>query len=57
MADVVIENPVINSPFEESVRHLEFGERGITGKVIGGRRESSHFVPIPHSRRQTAPSG
>jgi type III restriction enzyme len=55
MPDVVIQNPVINSPFEEPTRHFEFGDRGITGKVIEGRRrESSYFVPIPHSRRQTA---
>jgi type III restriction enzyme len=55
MADVVIQNPVINSPFSEPVRHFEFGERGITGRIIdGARRESSYFVPIPQGRRQTA---
>ncbi len=26
MADVVIQNPVINSPFTEPVRHFEFGD-------------------------------
>jgi type III restriction enzyme len=55
MPDVIIQNPIINSPFEEPTRHFEFGDRGITGRVIEGRRrESSYFVPIPHSRRQTA---
>ena len=55
MSDVVIANPVINSPFEQPVRYFEFGDRGITGKVIEGRRrESSYFVPIPQGRRQTA---
>ncbi|HUF50981.1 MAG TPA: DEAD/DEAH box helicase family protein [Longimicrobiales bacterium] len=55
MADVVIQNPVINSPFTEPVRHFEFGDRGITGRILEGtRRESSYFVPIPHGRRQTA---
>lgn len=55
MADVVIQNPVINSPFAEPVRHFEFGERGITGRITdGARRESSYFVPIPQGRRQTA---
>ena len=54
MPDVVIQNPVINSPFNEPLRHFEFGDRGITGKINGGRRQSSYFVPIPHGRRQTA---
>lgn len=55
MADVVIQNPVINSPFAEPVRFFEFGERGITGRIgEGARRESSYFVPIPQGRRQTA---
>ena len=55
MADVIIKNPVINSPFTEPTRHFEFGERGITGRIIdGSRRESSYFVPIPQGRRQSA---
>src|SRR5438309_3650621 len=54
MPDVVIQNPVINSPFREPARHFEFGDRGITGVISEGRRQSSYFVPIPHGRRQTA---
>src|SRR5687767_7426189 len=55
MPDVIIQNPVINSPFAVPTRHFEFGDRGITGKILdGARRESSYFVPIPHGRRQTA---
>ncbi|MEJ7812561.1 MAG: DEAD/DEAH box helicase family protein [Gemmatimonadaceae bacterium] len=54
MADVIIQNPVINAPFAEPTRHFEFGQRGITGTIIEGRRESSYFVPIPQGRRQTA---
>lgn len=39
----------------EPTRHFEFGERGITGRIIeGARRESSYFVPIAAGRRQTA---
>ncbi len=39
----------------EPTRHFEFGDRGITGRVIdGARRESSFFVPIPQGRRQTS---
>src|SRR5207247_9669185 len=54
MPDVVIQNPVINSPFTVPARHFEFGDRGITGVISEGRRQSSYFVPIPHGRRQTA---
>ena len=54
MADVIIQNPVINSPFSEPTRHFEFGDRGITGQILPGRRDSSYFVPIPQGRRQTA---
>ncbi len=55
MPDVIITNPVINSPFEEPTRYFEFGDRGITGNINdGARRESSYFVPIAQGRRQTA---
>lgn len=52
MSSVIIEHPVINSPFTEPVRHYFFGDRGITDKVIPKRRPSSYFVPIakPRSR-------
>jgi len=54
---VVIENPVINSPYDEPKRHFKFTEEGITDEIIEGtRRPSSYFIPIarPRSRgRQT----
>jgi len=31
---VVIENPVINSPFREPDRHFRFTDEGITNEVI-----------------------
>ena len=37
MSQVVIENPVINSPFEEPTRHFRFGDEGITNDVVDGR--------------------
>lgn len=52
MSDVIINNPVINSPFGKPVRHFEFGDGGMTGSILGGRRDSSYFVPIAQSRRQ-----
>ncbi len=46
MKQVVIENPVINSPFEEPSRHFKFTEEGITDEVVAQRRTSSYFIPI-----------
>lgn len=39
MADL-IENPVINSPFEEPRRYFRFAENGITDEVAPGQRLS-----------------
>ncbi len=46
MSQVVIENPVINSPYLEPSRYFRFGDDGITNDIEVGRRTSSHFVPI-----------
>ncbi len=51
MQQVVIENPVINSPFEEPSRHFRFDEFGITNEIVRLRRPSSYFVPIPQPRK------
>jgi len=40
-ARVVIEHPIINSPFEVPQRHYQFGDHGITNKILHGRRDSS----------------
>jgi type III restriction enzyme len=51
---VVIENPVINSPFREPGRHFKFTDEEITNEVIDARGSSSYFVPIarPHKQGQ-----
>lgn len=54
MNQVVIENPVLNSPFEEPRRHFQFTEDGITDQIIKGRRISQYFVPIPHPKKKSA---
>ena len=46
MSQVVIENPIINSPFDEPTRHFRFSDEGITDEIVDGRRTSSYFVPI-----------
>jgi type III restriction enzyme len=51
MSQVVIENPVINSPFDEPTRHFRFDDEGITNEVVTGRRVSCYFVPIARPKK------
>ena len=53
MSDVVIENPVINSPFREPKRHFKFGDEGITDEIIDRRRRSSYFIPIAQPKKKS----
>ena len=53
MNQVVIENPVLNSPFEEPKRHFKFTEDGITDEIIEERRVSQYFVPIPRAKKKS----
>lgn len=52
MSQTVIENPVINSPFTEPVRHFRFTVDGITDEVIEERRSSSYFIPIARPKKK-----
>lgn len=52
MPQVVIEDPVLNSPFLEPVRHFDFTDEGITDTVLDGRRTSSYFVPIARPKKK-----
>ncbi|MDL1944929.1 restriction endonuclease subunit R [Chloroflexi bacterium CFX2] len=54
MKQVVIENPVLNSPFEEPIRHFKFTEDGITDEILEERRISQYFVPIPRPKKKSA---
>lgn len=54
MNQVTIENPVLNSPFEEPKRHFKFTEDGITDKIIEERWISQYFVPIPQPKKKSA---
>ena len=47
MKQVIIENPVINSPFSEPQHHFKFDEGGITDEIVERRRQSEYFIPIP----------
>lgn len=52
MSTVVIQNPILNSPFVEPERHFHFDDDGITNEIIEGRRVSSYFVPIAQSKKR-----
>lgn len=52
MPQVVIENPIINSPFEEPSSHFRFTDEGITNEEVDGRRTSSYFVPIAKPKKK-----
>ncbi len=53
MPQVVIENPILNSPFDEPRRHFKFTEDGITDEIIEERRISQYFVPIPRAKKKS----
>ncbi len=53
MPSVVIENPIINSPYLEPVRHFKFTDEGITDEIVEQRRVSSYFVPIARPKKQS----
>jgi type III restriction enzyme len=52
MPQVVIENPILNSPYSEPTRHFHFTDEGITSEIDEGRRVSSYFVPIPRAKKR-----
>jgi hypothetical protein len=47
VSQVVIENPFINSPFDEPSRHFRSTDEGITDEEVVGRRVSHYLVSIP----------
>jgi type III restriction enzyme len=52
MKQVVIENPILNSPYTEPKQHFKFSDEGITNDVEDKRRISSYFVPIPRAKKK-----
>ncbi len=52
MKDATIENPIINTPWDEPTRHFKFSEDGITNEIETKRRPSSYFVPIAQPRKK-----
>ncbi|MBL7062169.1 MAG: DEAD/DEAH box helicase family protein, partial [Dehalococcoidia bacterium] len=52
MQQVVIENPILNSPFKEPSLHFRFSDEGITNDIVEARRVSSYFIPIAKPRKK-----
>jgi hypothetical protein len=48
LKQVVIENPILNSPYREPGRHWKFEDYGISDQVVDERRISSYFVSDYH---------
>ncbi len=49
---ILIENPILNTPYVAPERHFRFDDEGITDHVVEGRRPSSYFIPIPKAKRK-----
>jgi type III restriction enzyme len=49
---VVIENPILNSPYEAPEKHWKFTDDGISDEVVAGRRPSSYFIPIAPPKKR-----
>lgn len=47
-----IDNPILNSPYEQPDRHYVIGDRGPTGEINDGRRPSESFVPIAVTKKR-----
>jgi type III restriction enzyme len=52
MGQVVIENPILNSPFAQPTRHFKFDDDGITNEIEESRRVSAYLVPIAQPKRK-----
>lgn len=52
MQQVIIENPILNSPFSEPTRYFRFSDEGITNEIANERRISAYFVPIAAPKKK-----
>ena len=52
MKQVIIDNPIINSPFDEPARHFRFTDQGITNEVVSGRRTALISFPSPGPKKK-----
>ena len=54
MSQTIIENPIINRPFDEPTRHFKFDDEGITSEIVEARRPSEYFIPIARPKKKNA---
>ncbi|MBI4457181.1 MAG: DEAD/DEAH box helicase family protein [Acidobacteria bacterium] len=52
MRQIIIENPILNSPFVEPTQHFRFSDDGITDEIVEARRVSSYFIPIAKPKKK-----
>ncbi|HYT65631.1 MAG TPA: hypothetical protein VEL51_04395 [Vicinamibacterales bacterium] len=52
MAQVTIDNPILNSAFDVPTRHFKFDNDGITTETEDKRRPSAFFMPIARARKK-----
>ena len=52
-----IDNPILNSPYEQPGRYYEIGPQGPTGEIKDGRRPSESFIPIAVAKKGKGKAG
>jgi type III restriction enzyme len=52
VADRIINNPIINSPYRAPEQYFRFDDEGITNEKVPGRRPSQYFIPVPRPRKR-----
>ncbi|MDY3555757.1 DEAD/DEAH box helicase family protein [Gemmata sp. JC717] len=55
MPSVLIENPILNSPYREPTRHFRDENGQIVNAISQGRRGSTYFLPIAAPKKKAAP--
>lgn len=45
-----MKSPILNSPYIEPNRHFSADERGLTDEILGYRRPSSFYIPVPRAK-------
>lgn len=47
----VLDDPILNGPYDPPEQHFVLGADGPTGEIRPGRRPSESFIPIPQERK------
>jgi type III restriction enzyme len=43
-------SPILNSPYLEPQQHFGSDDRGLTDEIVGARRPSSTYIPVPRAK-------